>query len=96
VFVQLDIKDSAEMEKQVFQKYNITSCIHFAAFKAVGESVAKPLEYYHNNVCGSVTLLQLLQKYSVSTFIFSSSACVYGENPNCIEGDTIQPINPYG
>ena len=84
------------MEELVFQKYTITSCIHFAAFKAVGESVAKPLEYYYNNVCGSVTLLRLLQKYKVRVFIFSSSACVYGDNPSCIEGDKIQPINPYG
>lgn len=96
VFVELDIKDLGKMEELVFQKYKITSCIHFAAFKAVGESVAKPLEYYHNNVCGSVTLLRLLQKYQVRLFIFSSSACVYGDNPHCIEGDKIQPINPYG
>ena len=56
----------------------------------------KPLEYYHNNVCGTVTLLQLMQKYGVKVFVFSSSACVYGENPQCVEQDKIQPINVYG
>lgn len=85
-----------QLEKQVFSQYPITSCIHFAAFKAVGESVAKPLEYYANNVGGTISLLRLLHKYNCGAFIFSSSACVYGENPNCVEGDPVQPINPYG
>ena len=59
-FLQIDIKDVAQMEEQVFSKFTISSVIHFAAFKAVGESVSKPLKYYHNNVCGTVTLLQLM------------------------------------
>lgn len=84
------------MEEQVFQKYNIKTVIHFAALKAVGESVSKPLEYYNNNVCGTVTLLLLMKQYKIKCFIFSSSACVYGENALCVEEDKIQPINVYG
>ena len=95
-FLELDIKNQDKMESEVFQKYTIKSVIHFAALKAVGESVSKPLEYYNNNVCGTVTLLLLMKKYKVKCFIFSSSACVYGENPLCTEGDKIQPINVYG
>lgn len=56
----------------------------------------KPLEYYHNNVCGTITMMQLLQKYSIKCMVFSSSACVYGENEKAQEGDRIQPMNPYG
>jgi UDP-glucose 4-epimerase len=63
VFHQLDIKDEAVMEKEVFAKYPIKSVIHFAALKAVGESIKKPLEYYNNNVAGSITLLKLMDKY---------------------------------
>ena len=70
--------------------------IHFAGYKAVGESVSKPLMYYDNNVAGTITLLRLMEKFKVRTFVFSSSATVYGENPACKEGDKIQPINVYG
>jgi UDP-glucose 4-epimerase len=64
--------------------------------KAVGESVNKPLEYYDNNVGGTINLLLTMKRYSVNTIIFSSSACVYGNNPNCKEDDPIVPVNPYG
>jgi UDP-glucose 4-epimerase len=87
------------MDEKVFTPHKIKSCIHFAALKAVGESVAKPLEYYRNNVSGTVTLLRLMQKHRVNTFLFSSSACVYGENPACTENDPVYAsniINPYG
>ena len=96
VFKQIDLLDVKTLEEEVFKNFKISSVIHFAAHKAVGESVAKPLDYYHNNVCATVTLLKLMQKYGCKCFVFSSSACVYGENPECVEGDTIQPINPYG
>jgi UDP-glucose 4-epimerase len=59
-FVNLDINDTQKMEDEVFSKYSIKSVIHFAALKAVGDSVKRPLEYYHNNVCGTVTMMQLL------------------------------------
>jgi len=96
IFHEIDIKNEEKMEKEVFQKYKFNACIHFAAYKAVGESISKPLDYYNNNVCGSITLLRLIQKYAVKCFVFSSSATVYGENPQCVEQDKIQPINPYG
>ena len=89
VFIELDIKNQQAMEDQIFSKYTLKSVIHFAAYKAVGESVSKPLEYYNNNVCGTVTLLLLMKKYKVKCFIFSSSACVYGENALCTEKDKI-------
>lgn len=84
------------MEMQIFSKFNIKSVIHFAGFKAVGESGKKPLEYYDNNVAGTITLMQMMKKYEVKNLVFSSSATVYGENPHCKEGDKIQPINVYG
>jgi UDP-glucose 4-epimerase len=58
--------------------------------------MTNPLKYYDNNVCGTISLLRLMQKHNVKCFVFSSSACVYGENPSCKEEDLIQPINPYG
>jgi len=70
--------------------------IHFAALKAVAESIQKPLDYYQNNVSGSICLLRLMQKHQVKCFVFSSSACVYGNIPYAVEGDVSQPINPYG
>jgi len=99
VFHQFDLLDEKNMDEKVFSQYKIKSCIHFAALKAVGESVSKPLEYYNNNVAGTITLLRLMQKYKVKCFIFSSSACVYGENPACTENDPVYAsniINPYG
>lgn len=96
VYYDVDINNEKAMDEAVFAKHNLKSTIHFAAFKAVGESVQKPLDYYMNNVGGTITLLRLMQKYGVKTFVFSSSACVYGENPKCIEDDIIQPLNPYG
>lgn len=95
-FFNLDIKNRQALEDQIFSKFKISSVIHFAAYKAVGESVAKPLDYYENNVSATIGLLQLMVKYSVNCFIFSSSACVYGENAFANETDPIQPINPYG
>ena len=68
-----------EQLDQIFAKYKPTSVIHFAAMKAVGESVSKPLEYYHNNVSGTITLLRIMQKHNCSKIVFSSSACVYGD-----------------
>lgn len=95
-FFQLDILDEKNMDEQIFMKHNIKSVIHFAGLKAVGESISKPLEYYHNNFSGSVILMRLMKAYGVKTLVFSSSACVYGDNAACKEGDKIQPTNPYG
>ena len=79
-FENVDIKNYEAMDK-LFQQYKPTSVIHFAAYKAVGESVSKPLEYYDNNVSGTISLLRIMDKYQCRVFVFSSSACVYGENP---------------
>ncbi|MGN1328057.1 MAG: UDP-glucose 4-epimerase GalE, partial [Clostridia bacterium] len=77
----------------------IEAVLNFAGYKAVGESVKKPLEYYHNNISGCLVLLQTMQKYGVKKFVFSSSATVYGEpekiplTEDCKTGET---TNPYG
>ena len=96
-FYEVDLLDEESLEK-VFKENNIESVIHFAALKAVGESVAKPLEYYHNNVTGTVILLKLMQKYNCKKIVFSSSATVYG-NPASLpikEDFPLSTTNPYG
>ncbi len=97
-FFEIDIRDFNALDS-LLNKYKFDCCIHFAGLKAVGESVQKPLEYYDNNVCGTVTLLRALNKHNCKNIIFSSSACVYG-NPeiipiteNCPKGNC---TNPYG
>ena len=77
-FYEMDYLNREELEK-VFQENEIDSVINFAGYKAVGESVKEPLKYYYNNVSGAITLLQVMQKYNVKKFVFSSSATVYGE-----------------
>lgn len=77
-FEQVDCNDRAELEK-VFKKYKFASVIHFAAFKAVGESVAEPLMYYGNNIMSFVNILGLMKEYGVPNIVFSSSATVYGQ-----------------
>ena len=77
-FAHVDLKNYEETEK-VIAEYKPTGVIHFAALKAVGESVSKPLEYYDNNLCGTINLLRAMQKHKVNKIVFSSSACVYGD-----------------
>ena len=97
-FYEVDILDEEELNK-VFKENNIESVIHFAGLKAVGESVEKPIKYYHNNVTGTLILLKLMKKYNCKKIVFSSSATVYGNpgTPKYIEefgrGKT---TNPYG
>ena len=97
-FYEFNILDESKTE-QVFKENKIDSVIHCAAFKAVGESVQKPLEYYENNISGAIVLLETMRKYNVKKFIFSSSATVYGEpekiplTEECKIGGT---TNPYG
>jgi UDP-glucose 4-epimerase len=96
-FVKGDIRDAAEL-KAVLSQHRIEAVIHFAGLKAVGESVAKPLSYFDNNVAGSVSLLQAMQETGVRTLVFSSSATVYGE-PRYLPIDEQHPtaaLNPYG
>lgn len=97
-FYKADILDRAALN-EIFEKENIDSCIHFAGLKAVGESVAKPWEYYENNIAGTLTLVDVMRQHGVKNIIFSSSATVYGDpaiipiTEECPKG---QCTNPYG
>ena len=73
-----DILDRECLE-EVFSKDSFSCCIHFAGLKAVGESVEKPWEYYHNNIAGTLILTDVMRKHGCKNIIFSSSATVYGE-----------------
>lgn len=97
VFVQCDICNRDALDK-VFVAHKIDSVIHFAALKAVGESVNIPLWYYFNNVYGMIVLLDVMSVHGVKKLVFSSSAAVYGipESAAVSETDATNPINPYG
>ena len=77
-FYEADIRD-AEAMKNIFEKEDIDAVIHFAGLKSVGESVAKPLEYYDNNIAGTLVLCDAMRNAGVKNIIFSSSATVYGD-----------------
>lgn len=96
-FYKYDVLNKEDMDK-VFSENAIDSVIHFAGFKAVGESVAKPLEYYHNNLTSTFVLLELMRKYGVKNFVFSSSATVYGDAKiiPITEEAPLSATNPYG
>jgi UDP-glucose 4-epimerase len=97
LFVQGDIRDRACLD-QIFRSHQISSVLHFAGLKAVGESVSQPLEYYDNNVAGSLVLLAAMQQAGVSKLVFSSSATVYGD-PVTVpirEDFALSPTSPYG
>ena len=97
-YYNIDCTNEKDME-EIFKKENIDAVIHFAGYKAVGESVEKPIMYYRNNLDSTLTLLELMKKYNVKKFIFSSSATVYGTpeklplTEDCKTGDA---TNPYG
>ena len=96
-FYQADLLDQLAIES-IFTNETIDAIIHFAALKAVGESVAKPLEYYSNNLIGSLNLLNVMRAHNVKKFVFSSSATVYGSpktNP-ILEDFPLSTTNPYG
>ncbi len=98
VFYQGDIRDEAFLDG-IFAEHTISSVIHFAGLKAVGESVAKPLEYYDNNVNGSLVLARSMRKANVKSIVFSSSATVYGDPaivPITENSPTGATTNPYG
>ena len=98
VFYKVDILDKEGMEK-VFKENTFDAVIHFAGYKAVGESVAIPLTYYENNIAGSINLYQLMKKYNVKNLVFSSSATVYGDDfevPFKEEYGLGTTTNPYG
>lgn len=95
--VKLDLKDKQET-LQLFKDERIDAVIHYAALKAVGESVQKPLSYYENNVGGTCNLLEAMTASNVKCFVFSSSATVYAPKPESkiTESDPLGPSNPYG
>ncbi len=96
-FYETDLLDFEGMNK-IFDENKIDAVIHFAGYKAVGESVAKPIEYYHNNVTGTLLLCQAMKAHGVKKIVFSSSATVYG-NPASVPIDESFPLsttNPYG
>ena len=98
-FIEADVRDQSALD-DIFTTYDIDSVIHFAGLKAVGESVAKPLEYYDNNLVSTMTLLEAMREHNVKQLVFSSSATVYG-NPSELplrETSTVGVglTNPYG
>ncbi|MGI6004955.1 MAG: UDP-glucose 4-epimerase GalE [Christensenellales bacterium] len=96
-FHQVDLLDKAALEK-VFEAHEFESVIHFAGLKAVGESVSQPLRYYHNNITGTLNLLETMQAHAVNRLVFSSSATVYGDSAAVPmrEDALISATNPYG
>ncbi|MEE1153748.1 MAG: UDP-glucose 4-epimerase GalE [Acutalibacteraceae bacterium] len=96
-FYQIDVADKEKLEN-VFEKENLDAVIHFAGFKAVGESVAKPMMYYRNNLDTTFALVETMAKYNVHNLVFSSSATVYGipETVPLVEGMKTGCTNPYG
>ena len=97
-FENIDCCDYDAMDK-LFQTYSFDSIIHFAAFKAVGESVEKPLKYYRNNITSFLNILELMQKYNRRNIVFSSSATVYGETdvlPVTEQTPRMPAISSYG
>ena len=98
VFYKEDCKDKEAMRK-IFAENKIDAIIHFAAYKAVGESVQKPLEYYRNNIDSTLTLMEVMEEFGCKKFVFSSSATVYGPNnpyPYKEEMKAIESTSPYG
>ncbi|WP_321912917.1 UDP-glucose 4-epimerase GalE [Paraburkholderia sp. J11-2] len=96
-FYEADVRDAAAISR-VFEAHRISGVIHFAALKAVGESVAKPIEYYRNNVDGLLVVLDVMRQHGVKQFVFSSSATVYGvpERSPIDESFSLSATNPYG
>ena len=98
-FVEVDLTDTEKVEQLFAQNPDIDSVIQFAAYKAVGESVGKPIEYYTNNLTTTLTVLAAMRRHGVNNLVFSSSATVYGDpekvpiDENCRVGGT---TNPYG
>ncbi|HFI0419920.1 TPA: UDP-glucose 4-epimerase GalE [Streptococcus suis] len=96
-FYELDVADKVAL-REVFEKENIESAIHFAGYKAVGESVEKPVMYYENNIMSTLALVEVMAEFGVKKIVFSSSATVYGlNNPSpLVETMPTSATNPYG
>ena len=94
---KVDVRDKKSLTR-VFEQYSIDGVIHFAGLKAVGESIEKPIEYYNTNVGGTIILAEVMREFGCKTFVFSSSATVYG-NPHTVpieENFPVSSTNPYG
>ena len=95
-FYKYDLTDKEKLE-EIFVENNIDAVIHFAGYKAVGESVREPIKYYSNNLISTINLLEIMKKHNVKKIVFSSSATVYGEQsvPKYVEtmkrGETTSP-----
>ncbi|MDD3236217.1 MAG: UDP-glucose 4-epimerase GalE [Candidatus Cloacimonetes bacterium] len=96
-FHQIDLLDY-NLLTEILRNSKFDAVIHFAGHKAVGESCEKPLDYYHNNVTGTINLLRAMQESGINRIVFSSSATVYGDNPDVpyTEKHPLKTINPYG
>lgn len=96
-FIKGDIRDTSKI-KEIIEKHKVQAILHFAAYIDVGESVAHPIKYYENNVAGTLSLLKAALATNLKSFIFSSTAAVYGipSAPLVSENFPLQPINPYG
>ena len=96
-YVEGDIRSASDLEK-VFTEYDITSVIHFAGLKAVGESVTEPLKYYDNNIYGTLVLCEVMSRHNCKKIVFSSSATVYGDphTTPITEDFPLSATNPYG
>ena len=96
-FYEVDVLNKTDLEA-VFKIHDIEAVIHFAGYKAVGESVSKPLKYYHNNLASTFVLAELMETYNVKKMVFSSSATVYGMNniSPLTEDLPLSTTNPYG
>lgn len=96
-FYELDVADKVAL-REVFEKENIEAAIHFAGYKAVGESVEKPVMYYENNIMSTLALVEVMTEFGVKKIVFSSSATVYGlNNPSpLVETMPTSATNPYG
>ena len=97
-FYNIDIRDSVKVEK-IINLYKFDCCMHFASLKSINESINKPLEYYDNNLIGTISLLNCLKKYHCKNIIFSSSATVYGKvkcMPITENTPKKESTNPYG
>ncbi|MDY0211835.1 MAG: UDP-glucose 4-epimerase GalE [Desulfuromonadaceae bacterium] len=97
VFYPYDVRDKDKLT-QVFSTHAVDAVIHFAGHKAVGESVAQPLEYYDNNLCSTLVLCEVMGAHGCKNLVFSSSATVYGDPASVpvAEGAPLGPTNPYG
>lgn len=97
-YYNIDVCDTDALN-EVFEKEDISGIIHFAAYKAVGESVEKPIKYYHNNITGLISVLDCMKKHDIQNIVFSSSCTVYGDtkdSPITETSPVVEAISPYG